>query len=213
MDETHWAAVEHERLTLADLLEGLTPQQWESPSLCAKWRVKDVAAHVAMTPTAPSVPTVLAALTRAGGNLWAAGAAIAIDHARRPSEQIVHELRRDAAARTMPRFTNPENLLLDVLVHGQDIAIPLGIDRPMPTAAAQAGFERVWVMGWPFWAQKRMRGIRLIATDAPVDVGDGPPVQGRLADLLLLITGRTETALARLHGEGTTLLSTGRPAP
>lgn len=53
-------------------------------------------------------------------------------------------------------------------------------------------------------ARRRMRGVRLLSTDGPVDVGvrDGLVVQGRLADLLLLVTGRTDAALGRLAGEG-----------
>ena len=35
-----------ERTDLADLLETLTPEQWEAPSLCKGWRVRDVVAHV-----------------------------------------------------------------------------------------------------------------------------------------------------------------------
>ncbi len=129
MDDTMWSALEQERLGLASLLEELTPEQWETPSLCALWRVRDVAAHVAMTPTAPTTSTLLRQLARARGNLWSAGAQIAIDHARRPTGEIVEQLRRDAAARTMPRITNPDNLLMDAIVHGQDIAVPLGIGR------------------------------------------------------------------------------------
>lgn len=209
MDEKLWAQVEAERLSLADLLETLTPAQWETPSLCTRWRVRDVAAHVAMTPIPePSLPTLLVALARARGRLWTAAAQIAVDHAQRPTPAIVAELRQYAAARTVPRPTNPDNLLLDILVHGQDIAVPLGLDRPMPAEAAEAGFLHVWTMGWPFHARRRMRGLRLIATDAAVDVGDrgGELVQGRLADLLLLITGRTRTAMDRLDGEGVALL-------
>lgn len=215
MDETRWRDVERERLSLADLLESLTPQQWDSPSLCARWRVRDVAAHVAMSPVPePSMPTLIAALARARGHLWDAAAAIAIDYARRPTDEITATLRRVAGSRAMPRITNPDNFLLDILVHGQDIAVPLGIERPMPTEAAVAGFERVWAMGWPFHARRRMHGLRLIATDAPVDVGDpsSPPVQGRLADLLLLVTGRTDAALGRLTGAGADTLRAGRGA-
>jgi len=173
MDETLWRAVERERLSLAALLEELTPEQWETPSLCALWRVRDVAAHVAMTPTAPSMGTLLRQLARARGDLWAAGAQVAVDHARRPTGELVEQLRRDAALRSMPRVTNPDNILMDALVHGQDVAVPLGIDRPMPTAAAEAAFARVWGMGWPFHARRRLAGLRLVATDADVDVGAG----------------------------------------
>jgi uncharacterized protein (TIGR03083 family) len=35
----------------ADLLEGLSPEEWETPSRCAGWRVADVAAHVVGTLT------------------------------------------------------------------------------------------------------------------------------------------------------------------
>ena len=209
MDETRWQDVERERLSLADLLDSLTSAQWETQSLCERWRVRDVAAHVAMSPVPePSMSTLVAAIVRAHGHLWEAAAAIAVDYAQRPTEEIAAGLRRVAASRAVPRVTNPDNLLMDLLVHGQDITIPLGIERPMPTDAAVAGFRRVWSMGWPFHARRRMRGMHLIATDAPVDVGDpdGARVQGRLGDLLLLITGRTDPALDRLDGEGTARL-------
>src|ERR1700741_1305053 len=35
-----------ERADLAEFLAPLTPQDWEAPSLCTKWSVKDVVAHV-----------------------------------------------------------------------------------------------------------------------------------------------------------------------
>jgi uncharacterized protein (TIGR03083 family) len=207
MDETLWSSLERERHSLAELLGGLTPQQWEHPSLCARWRVKDVAAHVAMTPTATDTGMLVRALLRSRGNLWSAGAALAIAHAERPTELLVEELHRDAASRSMPRLTNADNLLLDILVHGQDICLPLGLERPVPTEAARASFEHVWRMGWPFHARRRMRGVRLVATDARASFGEGPVVAGRLADLLLLMTGRTAAALARLDGEGTAIIA------
>ena len=37
--------------SFADLLEGLSPEEWETPSRCAGWRVADVAAHVVGTLT------------------------------------------------------------------------------------------------------------------------------------------------------------------
>src|SRR3984957_5595416 len=35
-----------ERADLAEFLATLTPQQWAAPSLCTKWTVKDVVAHM-----------------------------------------------------------------------------------------------------------------------------------------------------------------------
>ena len=37
-----------ERERLAALLGGLSPEQWAAPSLCAGWRVREVAAHITM---------------------------------------------------------------------------------------------------------------------------------------------------------------------
>ena len=48
--EESWQVIAEQRLTLARLLEGLSEAEWEHPSLCAGWRVRDVAAHVAMAP-------------------------------------------------------------------------------------------------------------------------------------------------------------------
>ncbi|QIK66256.1 maleylpyruvate isomerase family mycothiol-dependent enzyme [Nocardioides sp. HDW12B] len=200
--EERWAMIEAERLSLADLLEGLTPERWEQQSLCSEWRVRDVAAHVAMTPQGLKLTPILVGVAKARGDLWAFGRDVARAHAERPVDVLVDELRRDAASRKMPAVTNAKNILLDAIVHGQDIAVPLGIEREVPAEAAAAGFERVWSMGWPFHARKRLRGLRLVATDAPVDVGDGAAVEGRVGDLLLLATGRTEAAVRRLTGPG-----------
>ena len=37
-----------ERASLADLVEPLTPEQWSTPSLCDRWTVGDVAAHLTL---------------------------------------------------------------------------------------------------------------------------------------------------------------------
>lgn len=35
-----------ERAELVDLLVTLTPKQWDAPTLCSEWRVRDVVAHM-----------------------------------------------------------------------------------------------------------------------------------------------------------------------
>jgi hypothetical protein len=63
-----------------------------------------------------------------------------------------------------PVVTNYCNILFDVLVHAQDIAIPLGRDYPMPPEAARAGADRVWTMGWPFCARPDSAGSGHVGT-------------------------------------------------
>lgn len=207
MDSTLWSVVEAERLSLADLLSDLSPERWETQSLCSEWRVRDVAAHLSMTPTEPSMGTIVRGVIRSRGDIWAFGRDVARDHARRPVEAIVAELRRDAASRHLPALTNGDNTLLDVLVHAQDISRPLGIDHPTPVAGGTAALHRAWTMGWPFFAKRRLRGLRLVADDADVSVGEGQVVEGHLADLLLLVTGRTAAAAPRLRGPGVDALT------
>jgi len=40
------AMARDERAEMADFLASLRPEQWDRPSLCAGWRIRDVAAHV-----------------------------------------------------------------------------------------------------------------------------------------------------------------------
>jgi hypothetical protein len=35
-----WRTVDSERASLADLLDDLSPAEWETPSLCDAWRVR-----------------------------------------------------------------------------------------------------------------------------------------------------------------------------
>ncbi len=196
-----WRVIQAQRHTLADMLEGLTDTQWEKRSLCQGWRVRDVAAHIAMAPQVPSLSSMLADAVRARGNFNLLNHDLAVRHATRPSTQIVAELREHAASRRLPVVTNYQNILFDILVHGQDIAIPLGIRRDMPVDAARTGATRVWTMGWPFWAKRRLRGLRLTATDTTWTVGHGADVRGPIAAMLLLLTDRP-AALPQLTGDG-----------
>lgn len=196
-----WDVIASERRTLADLLDGLTAEEWERPSLCAGWRVRDVAAHLSMVSLPPAPATMLREGVRARGNFHRLNHDVAVRAAGRPAADIAADLRQHAASRRVPVVTNYRNVLFDVLVHGQDIAIPLEIDRPMPIPAAVAGAERVWTMGWPFWAKRRLRGIRLVAEDVDWSAGSGDEVRGSIADLLLVLTGR-RAGVPGLHGQG-----------
>ena len=84
--------------------------------------------------------------------------------------------------------------LIDLLVHGQDICVPLGIERSMPSDAAVAAARRVWDMGFPFRARKRLAGTKLVATDVDFAVGEGRTFCAPIADLLMVMTGRQVAA-------------------
>lgn len=203
-----WQAIEQERRRVADLLATIADHEWDVPSLCAGWRVRDVAAHIALAPQPPGVGEMVAWAVRSRGSFHRLNHDVSVAHAdTRPGAELVAELRAHAASRRLPVFTGYRNILFDTLVHAQDIAIPLGRALPMPLPAARAGADRVWTMGWPFWARRRLRGFRLCATDVDWVAGAGDrEVRGPVEALLLLLTGRS-VALDRLAGSGVELLA------
>jgi uncharacterized protein (TIGR03083 family) len=200
--EETWQTIGAQRIRLAELLAGLSDAEWEEPSLCAGWRVRDVAAHVALGTESPRIATMLVEAVRARGSFHRLNHDVAVRHAQRPTRDIVLEIRTNARSRRLPAVTTYRNILVDTLVHTQDIAIPLGRDEPLPVEAARAGADRVWMMGWPFWARRRLRELRLVATDTDWAVGTGTEMSGPIGMLLLLLTGRTTTAMPHLSGPG-----------
>jgi uncharacterized protein (TIGR03083 family) len=197
-----WRAVAGQRMVLADLVGRLPATDLDRPSLCARWSVREVVAHVALTPRSPGTARVLGAAIRAHGNFDEFNRALAVHHAERLGENLADELRQVASSRRTPAITTVDNLVFDTLVHVQDVALPLGLDVAVPPEVAREAAERVWRMGWPFWARRRLAGLSLSATDTPWDRGEGDPVRGPIRDLLLLLTGRVGAALPRLEGSG-----------
>jgi hypothetical protein len=92
--------------------------------------------------------------------------------------------------------------LLDVLVHGQDIAIPLDRAHPLPVAPAVVAARRAHRLSFLFAGAAVRRHVEIRATDADFAVGRGPLVEGPIRAVLLLLTGRTAAALPDLGGPG-----------
>ncbi|WP_067822975.1 maleylpyruvate isomerase family mycothiol-dependent enzyme [Nocardia inohanensis] len=199
-DEQIWQAVRAERVTLVEMLAGLTERQWDEPSLCGEWRVREVVAHIVLS-TTPNIASILFNLIRARGNLDRTIRDTAIRLAARTTTgELLAELRAGIDARVTVIGTTPADRLMDLLVHGQDIALPLGIPREMPLPAARSAIDRIWSTGAPFHVRERLAGKRLVATDIDWSAGDGPAVvTGPISALLLLSTGR-EQAWRQLTG-------------
>jgi uncharacterized protein (TIGR03083 family) len=204
-----WATVDRERRDLADLLESLSDAQWDTPSLCAGWRVREVAAHLTLAHMGPSRAVVEA--VRARGSFDRMIRDTALRRAATPREELVRALRAMVGSRRRAPGVSPLEPLLDALVHGQDIALPLGLRRTMPLDAATTAATRVWTVRWPmsqaFDARRRLRGLQLVADDVDWAVGDGPRVEGPVEALLLVLTGRTAAVHDRLRGPGAEVLA------
>ena len=182
-----WRNIDEQRTSLAALLANLTPEQWSSASLCDGWKVRDVAAHLTHSQMGPL--QVVVAAVRSGFRFDPMINRLATSDARSQTE-IVAALRAMVGSRKRIVGTKPLDPLTDVLVHGQDIAVPLGIDRPIPPAAGAASANHLWHTGFPMQPAKQITGIRLVATDADFAAGDGYEIKAPIRDILMLLTGR-----------------------
>ena len=191
-----------QRLSVARLLEELPDEQWRQPSLCAGWTVREVAAHL----TLQQVGLGGAIAMMAG---WRGSLDQTIHHAacRRaaalPTERIIAGIRGMVGSRRHNIGVTHLETLTDSLVHGQDIAIPLGRRLEMPPEAAAIAASRVLSMRWPppLPSARKVAGFRLTATDTSWSAGEGPEVRAPMGALLLVCAGRL-AALPRLSGDG-----------
>ena len=200
-----WRTIDAQRLSLADLLDDLSPAEWATPSLCSGWLVRDVATH--LTQAHMGYRDALVGAVRARGSFDRMIRDAALRAGPLSPEECSRRIRAMAGSRRTAPFISPLEPLIDVLVHGQDIAVPLGRERPVPPVPAAVAARRAWDLGFPFRARKRLVGLQLRATDGDLVLGEGAPVEGTTGDLLLLVTGRTATG-HRLSGEGAQRLPT-----
>ena len=214
-----WAAIDDQRRRTADLLETLTPDQWAHASLCDGWTVRDVAAH--LTLQQQHVTDALGFFLRHPSLVRSLTLNRVIHRSARiqatlPTEEIIRRIRASIGSRRHNAFVSERETLTDILVHGQDIAVPLGLDLEMPTAAAAEAATRLWQTRGTWLSRVFLPlpvdGCRLTATDVAWDVGEGAEVAGPIGALLLVLTGRSALA-GQLTGRVPGQAQRGEPPP
>lgn len=196
---TVWHHIDTERAWLADLLEGLPAESWDHPSLCVGWTVRDVAAH--LTFSHARVRDVIWPAIRTGFryNPLIKYAAL---RRRMPHDEIVATLRGFVGSRRKAPLVTELEPLIDILVHTQDICLPLGIEHPMPLDAAAAAADRVLTTRGILRLWRPPSGVRLVATDIDWSHGDGELVEAPMQSHLLALTGRQQLARSATPGAG-----------
>jgi uncharacterized protein (TIGR03083 family) len=195
-----WQLVHAERAALIDNLAGLSEEQWDTPSLCGDWTVRDVAAHLVNTARTTRLgfmrDLVLARFDFDRLNAQGVARELGLD----PTETL--DRLRSVAARTDTPPAHLDSRLVEEVVHGEDIRRPLGITRAYPVDAVIPAIDYQARTSVALGGSKQLiSGVRLVATDADLTIGDGPEVTGPALSILLAISGR-EVALADLEGPG-----------
>ena len=204
-----WSAIHAERAALADDLAQLDDGQWATPSLCGRWSVEEVVAH-------------LTAAASIGGRRWIASMVGArfdpdVHNARRLAEHRgaipAETLERFRAVVTSTRAASGHTpaWLGEVVVHAQDVRRPLGIDHTPSIDAVTTVATFYASRNFAVASRTAAAGLRLEATDGPFAHGSGPLVRGTTLALTMAMAGR-EAYCADLDGPGVPIIR-GRCGP
>ena len=194
--------VEAEQVEFAKALRGLTPEQWETPSLCAKWTVHDAVMHITWHSHTRDLERV-AQLVRARNS------EARVHEATRalPKEELIDRLEAPAV---LGGPTNVLTQLTELVIHQQDVRRPLELARELPAERLAIVLDfSLTRAGGGFTlasARRRSKGLRLVATDVEWSAGVGPEVRGPGEAILMALNGRAP-AVADLEGDGVPVLA------
>jgi len=194
------AALIAERSAFYETLLTLTPEEWDAPSLCDGWRVRDVASHLHLAVTI-SVPRAIFGLVKHRGDFNAFMASYVPQLGRRPTSEILAACKEMAASAKIPLTTKKVEIALDSFVHHHDIGLPIGKDVPSDPERLRWMADGMVAAMKPIGSGPRVKGLQLIATDIDWHYGTGPEIHGPAAALMLAGCGRTALN-DQLEGDG-----------
>lgn len=198
-----WTTIAAERGALADDLAGLTTSQWDTPSLCANWTVRDVVAHLSSTASL-NPPRFFLGMARAGFNFTKfADGQIAGHRGPDPAATLAHfrGLQYATSAPPGPKVS----WLGEIVIHGADVRRPLRMSHAYGPGVLRQVIDFYKGSNLLSGAKKRVAGLALSASDDDWQHGQGESVEGPLLSLLLAMTGRT-VACDDLTGPGVATL-------
>jgi uncharacterized protein (TIGR03083 family) len=200
-----FAAITVQRRQLSDTLDGLTEEQWNAPSLCAGWRVRDVVGHLLSILEIPMSRFILNVIKARSFDAYADR--IAREIGARDPKALTTAYRATSDRRFAPPLVGPIAPLADVLIHTRDIERPLGLPSRLDPAALRNVLD--YVCGGKargFVPPSRTNDLRFDAPDLGWSVGTGPSVTGPGDAIMMAVTGR-RSALADLSGDGVAILT------
>ena len=190
---------EEERADLLALLSELSPDQWDAPSLCTSWRVRDVATHIVSYDELSKATTVLTFL-RGGLRTGTVNDVALARYKNLDTDGILDLVARNQRPSGLPSGFKGGIALTEETIHHQDIRRALGLPRTIPEHRLVPALT--FSLGAPTLPTKgNAKGLKLTATDVTWTVGDGPEVTGPGEALLMAAAGRAQ-ALDDLSGDG-----------
>ena len=186
-DPQSWVAPTYEGL--ADLLTATSVDTWDAPSLCEKWLVRHVVAHVTM-PARLTPEQFGAEMAAAGGDFTVLSDTVATRDASLPVADLLDQLRSSGLHAWQPPGGGAAGALSHAVIHSLDVTVAL--DRPpvAPVEAATDVLEQLTASGGT-WFGVDLTDVRLEATDTDWGWGSGQLVRADSGCLVALLSGRT----------------------
>jgi uncharacterized protein (TIGR03083 family) len=179
-----------ERRELAEVLGGLSAEQWQAPSLCAGWTAAHVVAHLTM-PFRITEEEFGRGMAEAHGDFGQFSDAVAARDSQLPQAELVAVLRDNVENPWGPPGGGQPGALSHDLIHGLDIAWPLSIEYPIPDQAMTTVLELIAGQEGQSVFGADLAGIELRASDLDWSSGAGAQAVGPGRDLLLLLARRS----------------------
>lgn len=191
------------RRALGELLADLSEAEWDRPSLCEGWRIRDVAAHCVQSHVATPLRLVRE-LVAAGFNLDRRNARWVAAKERLGWSEVLGEYLTTSGRSAIPT-AELSYALTETVIHGYDIAWPLERVIEVPAARLVVVADTCRRTQAFLHTRRRCAGLALRALDADWSAGSGPEVTGPLSSLIMAMAGRP-AGLADLAGDGVGVL-------
>ena len=173
---------------LADLLASAPAETWDAPSLCEKWQVRHVVAHVTM-PARLTPEQFGAEMAAAGGDFTVLSDTVAARDAFLPLADQLDALRSPLLHAWQPPG-GAAGALNHAVIHSLDVTVAL--DRPTvaPGEAVVAVLDQLTAANGALFGVD-LTGVRLEAADTDWSWGSGDSVRADSGSLVALLSGRT----------------------
>jgi uncharacterized protein (TIGR03083 family) len=174
---------------LADLLAAAPAETWDAPSLCEKWTVRHVIAHVTM-PVRLTPDRFGAEMAAAGGDFTVLSDTVAERDAALPVATLLDQLRSPGLHAWQPPGGGAAGALSHAVIHSLDVTIALDQPAAAPDEAVRTILDQLTAANGA-WFGINLTDVRLEAADTQWNWGTGRPIHAGSGALVSLLSGRT----------------------
>jgi uncharacterized protein (TIGR03083 family) len=186
-DLQSWVALTYDGL--ADLLASAPAETWDAPSLCEKWQVRHVVAHVTM-PARLTPEQFGAEMAAAGGDFTVLSDAVAARDASLSVDDHLAQLRSPLLHAWQPPGGGAAGALSHAVIHSLDVTVALDRLPVAPVEAMVAVLDQLTAANGTLFGLD-LTGVRLTAADTDWSWGGGKEVRADSGALVALLSGRT----------------------